>query len=148
MTLALPGSAGSAKNPPAKNRNMEIRRAAAALYGQSYNRRRVAVVLLDHLVPVEGTNGRKRLKKERMRAALRKLRGFEREVAFRDMIYEAALLKVDMELPEVLEGMTKKAKTRVDAARLVLEVTGRHNPRGEQQAPNITVQIANLPRPE
>jgi hypothetical protein len=64
------------------------------------------------------------------------------------MIYAAAIQNLDMDLPAILEGMSKKARTRVDAARLVLEVTGRHNPRGEQQPPNITVQIANLPRPE
>ena len=76
------------------------------------------------------------------------MRAWKNQTKFRDVIYEAALQKLDLELPAVLEGMSKKARTRVDAARLVLEVTGRHNPRGDAQPPNITVQIANLPRPE
>jgi hypothetical protein len=83
-----------------------------------------------------------------LRLANSTLKRWEHNQKFRDLCYEVAVVKLDFEVPGILEGMAKKARSRVDAARLVLEVTGRHNPRGEQTAPNITVQIANLPRPE
>jgi len=105
--------------------------------------------LLDHLAPAERPGKRDRTQEEREAQARHKLRRWEKTQKFRDLVYEVAVVKLDMDVPQILEGVSNRAKRgRVDAARLALEVTGRHNPKGEQQAPNITVQIANIPRPE
>src|SRR5262245_7053636 len=84
------------------------------------------------------------------RTLRRKIRNIEECQWFRDLLYESAIEVTDRDIPLVLQGIRRKARMgRVDAARLVLEVTGRHNPRGEQSAPTV-VQInfgGDLPRP-
>jgi hypothetical protein len=104
--------------------------------------------MVDLLAPVQRDGKRDRTREEQETLARSKLRRWERTDSFRDLVYEHAVARADMEIPGILKGMTKRARGRVDAARLVLEVTNRHNPKGEQQVPNITVQIANIPRPE
>lgn len=126
----------------------EVQLAAARLYGQGLKRGAIMRVLLDLLAPVQREGKRDRTREEREALARGKLRRWERNEQFRDMVYEHAVVKLDMEIPGILQGMAKKAHHRVDAARLALEVTHRHNPKGDQQPPNITVQIANIPRPE
>jgi hypothetical protein len=83
-----------------------------------------------------------------MHHARHKLRRWEKRRDFRDLIYANAVAGLDLELPEILQGVGRSAKKgRVDAARLALEVTGRHT-RDDQPPTQVTVQIANLPRPE
>jgi len=78
-----------------------------------------------------------------------KLRRWERTPKFRDLVYQVAVVELDMSTPQILQGVANKAKRgRVDAARLALEVTGRHNPKGQEKPTEIHVQIANIPRPE
>lgn len=126
-----------------------VKEAAAKLYGHGFTRRQVLLKLLPHLAPKEREGKRDRTKEEQESLARSKLRRWESQQKFRDLVYQHAVVELDMEIPNVLKGVSKKAKTgRVDAARLVLEVSGRHNPKGDQQAPNITVQIANIPRPD
>jgi hypothetical protein len=51
-------------------------------------------------------------------------------------------------MPRILDGVTARAvRGRVDAARLALEITGRHNPKGEQNAPTVVVAIDGIARP-
>jgi DMSO/TMAO reductase YedYZ molybdopterin-dependent catalytic subunit len=87
---------------------------------------------------------------QRLATARTKLRKWEMSVPFLDMIWELSLQKTQMELPQILNGVSRKAKMgRVDAARLILEVTGRHNPKGDVVAPNVVIQFGNdVPRPQ
>jgi hypothetical protein len=121
----------------------DVRMIAARLYGKGYNRMQIARILIDHLAPDEDASITKRQKQ-----ALKTLRQLEVKDWFRDLVYTQAVGEMDMKIPGILRAMAGRAKHRVDAARLILEVTGRHNPKGETQPPNITVQIANIPRPE
>lgn len=127
----------------------EVQETAARLYGLGYSRTQIVRILIDHLAPETIPNGRRpRTPEERTRYARKKLTRWEKQDKFRDRVYEQAVVSMDMKIPGILKGIASKARHRVDAARFVLEVTGRHNPRGEAQPPNITVQIANIPRPD
>jgi hypothetical protein len=78
----------------------------------------------------------------------RLIRRWTKETAFRDMVYSKAVVDVDMATPQILKGIVGSAKKgRVDAARLALELTGRHV-KDDSMVPNVTVQIANIPRPD
>lgn len=140
-----PGSDGTALVEVPKD---DVQLAAARLYGQGLRRAQVMRVLLDFLAPVKREGKRDRTQEEREALARGKLRRWEQTESFRDLVYQHAVVQLDMEIPGILKGMASKAKHRVDAARLALEVAGRHNPRGEVAPPNITVQIANIPRPD
>lgn len=81
----------------------------------------------------------------------KRLRAWEETQWFRDAVYDYAVQKLDMAVPKIFNGLANRARRgRVDASRLVLEVTGRHNPRGEAQTPAV-IQISfggALPRPD
>ncbi len=128
----------------------EIREAAARLYGQGYERKQIAKILLDHLAPnKEFEDGTPRPKEQRMSTARAKLRKWEADEKFRDIIYQTSLVKLDLQTPAILGGIAKKAKRgRVDAARLALELTGRHNPKGDDKPAQIVVAIAGIARPQ
>jgi len=126
----------------------EVQAAAAKLYGQGFDRKQISKILVDHLAGPRKTTGQLRTKTERIQVGRSKLRAWERQQYFRDAVWAQAVVKLDMSTPEILLGIAQKAKRgRVDAARLALEVTGRHNPKGEDKPTAIYVQIANVPRP-
>lgn len=84
------------------------------------------------------------LKKTRSR-----LRSWIRSQAFRDAIWEEALTLLDAQTGEILKGVARKAAAgRVDAARLGLEVTGRHSPHTEIQPATVNVVFGDVPRPQ
>jgi hypothetical protein len=121
-----------------------VREAAAKLYGQGYERRVVARMLLQHLT----ANLTHRTEEQRMAQAKSKLRRWEFQQDFRDLIYASSVVKLDLQTPAILKGVAAKAKRgRVDAARLALELTGRHNPKGDQQPAQVAVIIGGVPRP-
>lgn len=107
--------------------------------------------MLDHLAPAkppEELNGRADTTHLRMRRARAKLRAMEQDQAFRDMVWNNAVIKTDLASGEILDGIVAKAKRgRVDAARLAMEITRRHVPKGDQTAPNVVVSINGVPRP-
>jgi hypothetical protein len=123
----------------------ELQKTAAKLYGQGFERKQIAAALVDHLQPDDGETPRpKRL--HRARSQLRKWEGTKK---FRDLVYSQAVIKMDMQTPGILQGITHAAKRgRVDAARLALEVAGRHSSQGNAQVTAVQVNIANgIPRP-
>ena len=123
----------------------ELQLAAARAYGSGYTRNQLAKALLEHLTPT--SVGRPMA--ERLKSARKKLKRWEFNQKFRDEVYNTALTGVDMAIPEILAGVTRTAKRgRVDAARLALELTGRHNPKGEQAAPTVVIAIDGIPRPQ
>jgi len=69
---------------------------------------------------------------------------------FRDAVYDQSMAKLDVDSAKIMRAVSNRAQRgRVDAARLAFELTGRHNPRGEQAAAAI-VQInlqSPIPRP-
>ena len=117
----------------------------AKLYGQGLTRTQIAKTLIDYLVP--STKGRPM--EQRLSQARAKLRRWEQRELFRDAVYRQAVVAVDMATPGILKGVVRKAKQgRVDAARLALEVTGRHNPKGDGTPPSVVVAINGIPRPQ
>jgi hypothetical protein len=139
--------AGKAKSP--KNQSLSerspIQLAAVRLYSAGNPRKTVAKALAPHMYPdiwyEDPSLARRKCYKH--------LRSWEESQWFRDMVYDATIARVDAQVPQILNGMAKRARRRVDAARLTLEVTGRHNPRGQEVQPAV-VQIqfgGNLPRP-
>jgi hypothetical protein len=116
---------------------------AVRMYAAGKRRLKVAEVLGPRFFPeLEPLEARKRM--------VKRLRRWEETQWFRDWVWNYSMVESEMEIPTILRGVRSRAKRgRVDAARLVLEVTGRHNPRGEQSAPAV-VQITfggSVPRP-
>jgi hypothetical protein len=134
--------AGAAKPSTRELSALQIQ--AATAYGHGMNRRQIAKAMVEGLSPT--TVGRPM--GFRLQRARAKLRVWERNQKFRDQVYAGAITNVDMALPMVLNGVVSRAKRgRVDAARLALEITGRHNPKGEQSAPMVVVAIDGIKRP-
>ena len=126
----------------------EVMAAAARLYGLGYKRSQVQEILLDHIAPKGRIGKRDRTREEQQSLARNKLRRWEKSQKFRDLLYQHAVVQLDLETPAILQGVAKVARRgRVDAARLALEVTGRHNPKGDDKPTEITVHIGNIPRP-
>lgn len=102
----------------------------------------IAKKLADYIVPDE-PDRQKQLKKARAR-----IRSWARTQKFRDAIYEEALIRVDQKTGEIMDGVVEKAVAgRVDAARLALEITGRHSPHTEIQPAQVNVVFSGIPRP-
>ena len=152
QNLEIPRHTADPRGLPAVSEPLEearperdrIQEACAKLYGQGYPRGKVARILVDHLVP----NGKHRPLEQRLSQARAKLRRWERTQSFRDLVYSLAVVELDMSTPIILKGVASKAKRgRVDAARLALEITGRHNPKGEQAPTQVAVVFQGIPRP-
>lgn len=119
---------------------------AARLYGQGFTRAQISRAMLEHLCPKTSAA---RNDEQRLGAARTKLRRWEQSQEFRDLIYKHAVVNLDMKTPEILVGLAKRAKRgRVDAARLALEVTGRHTREDAQQPTAVTVNIVGIARPQ
>jgi hypothetical protein len=124
----------------------EVRRTAARLLASGFKSKDVAKALGKRLIP-----GTKHTEPDKIqKRAYEKLRRWVRsDQAFRDLIYEEAVIRLDLRSPQILNGVARSAERgRVDAARLALELTGRHTPNSDGVVTNVTVQIANIPRPE
>jgi len=90
-----------------------------------------------------------RTDEQRLSTACHKLRRWEYSQEFRDLVYKYAVVDLDMDTPAILVGLSKRAKRgRVDAARLALELTGRHSKDSDTAPVNVTVNLANVARPE
>jgi hypothetical protein len=123
----------------------EVQKAAVRLFAGGKPRTLVIKLLAPHMYPEEWAEN----EPYALRMTRRKLRAWEESEWFRDAVYNASMVQLDADIPQIMRGMSRRARRRVDAARLVLEVTGRHNPRGQEQQPAV-VQInfgGNLPRP-
>jgi hypothetical protein len=123
----------------------EVRITAAKLYGRGFRRSQIARALMPHLYPQDGMA---RTDEQRMATARSKLRRWEYSQQFRDLVYRYAVVDLDMDTPAILVGLSKRAKRgRVDAARLALELTGRHTKDSDNGPVNVTVNLANVARP-
>lgn len=95
-----------------------------------------------HLVPHE-PNRQKRLKKARTR-----IRHWMSTQKMRDLLWQETMIGLDLATPAIVNGVKRKAAAgRIDAARLALELTGRHAPHAEVQPAQINIQFGDIPRP-
>lgn len=136
------------RHPKDKNETeytLTVKAHAARLYGTGMKRSQVAKIMVDYLVPAAS---RDKPLEQKMATARAKLRRWENTQAFRDMVYQTAVVELDMSTPEILRGLSRKAKKgHVQATRLALEVTGRHNPKGDAAPTSVVVQFTGMPRP-
>jgi hypothetical protein len=120
-----------------------VQYAAVRLYSEGKSRRTVIELLAARAYPTLDRQQAERVLRKRLRA-------WEETQWFRDAVYDGAMRETDMDIPRIMAGVRQRARRgRVDAARLALEVTGRHNPRGEESTPAV-VQITfggAVPRP-
>jgi hypothetical protein len=122
--------------------------AAAKLYGQGYGRTQIGRALLDHLTPRNDADGYPRPKMKREKAARSKLRRWEMEQWFRDKVFELAVIKTDLEIPKIMQGVVTKAKRgRVDAAKLALQMAGRITDGADAGPTTVNVVFGGIPRP-
>jgi len=102
----------------------------------------VARKFVDHLAPHEA-NRDKKLKKARTR-----IRHWMASQKMRDLMWEETMVGLDMDSPQIVRGISRKARAgRVDAARLALELNGRHAPQTEVTPAQINIQFGDIPRP-
>lgn len=121
-----------------------IKKHVAKLYGQGLTRSQIARAMVKYLA-----SNNERPLEQQLQSVRGKLRRWERDQAFRDLVWDQAVIDLDMSTPQILRGLQRSAKRgRVDAAKLALEVTGRHVTKGEQTAPNIVIAFNGIPRPQ
>lgn len=122
-----------------------IETAVVSLYARGMSRKQVASALVDRL----GGRSTSYTRVDRVRIAIRKLKRLEKQQWFRDKLWEMAMIETDLGMVEVMKGITHEAKRgRVEAAKLVLDVTGRHTQSGDRAPANIQIHFNQLPRPE
>jgi hypothetical protein len=121
-----------------------VRLAAAKLYGQGFDRRQISKAMLKHLTP----NHKDATLDHRTRRARNKLRAWERDPAFRDLIWANSLIQADLQSGRIVNGLVQKAKRgRVDAAKLALELTGRYTPKGDATPTQVAIVFGGVARP-
>lgn len=125
----------------------DLRLTAAKLYGRGFKRAAIARALAEHLVSPDSLA--RRSQEQMMAAARTKLKRWEMSQEFRDQVYRHAVVELDMSTPGILIGLASRARRgRVDAARLALEITGRHTKEDQAGSTNVTINLANVPRPD
>lgn len=145
--MAVPAEKGPKKQnlpsiPEAKL--TPVQAMAAQLIGRGYSTGYVAGRLVDYII----TKSTKPLSSRKKQARAR-IRAWSKTQEFRDMVYETAVVRLDLETPLILQGIGRKARAgRVDAAKLALEVTGRHNPKGDDTYTHVSVEFNGIPRPQ
>ncbi|SRR6266516_810165 len=118
--------------------------AAAKLYGLGFTRGKIARAMAHVLCP----NSVARNEEQLIQTARSKLRRWETNQVFRDLVWQVAVEQLDMQTPQILKGVAGAAKRgRVDAAKLSLEITGRHTSKEGLTGP-IEIHLAPIPRPE
>lgn len=95
------------------------------------------------IVPKHEGSEAKRMKKARARC-----RAWAHSETFRQALWDWSVNEMDLATPSILQGITAKAAAgRVDAARLALEITGRHAPNVDVQPASIQIVMGGVPRP-
>lgn len=131
---------------PASSRTDEltpVQDKAALLFAKGKTVPQIAKLLGDHIHP-QVADRRLQLKKSRGT-----LRRWLMTNKMRDAVYEYGRTLLDLESTAIMRGISRKAKEgRVDAARLALELNGRHAPHTEEKPAQIVLAFGNVPRPE
>jgi len=80
--------------------------------------------------------------------AMRKIRRWQRTKAFRDLVWQFSVERLDSRTPAILDGVADRAEAgRVDAAKLSLELAGRYSPKGHDQPTAVQIVVNGVPRP-
>ena len=117
---------------------------AARLFGSGYHRVAVAKAIYREYFP--GRTDSPELLTKMVRNVLRK---YEKQQWFRDLVWDEALVELDMAGPAILRGVAGKAKRgRVDAAKLALGITGRYVDKANETPSAVTINLVGIPRPE
>ena len=134
---------GNLVGPRILEEDMETVEHAAYLFGLGYDRIAVSKAIVDLLYPNSNGTRPEKLKKTRQR-----IRNWETKPWFRDMVWDKAVVQLDMSTPQILHGIKAKAKRgRVDAAKLALAVTGRYVEKTNEQPSAVTINLVGIPRP-
>lgn len=115
----------------------------AKLFGIGYTRKEIAQAVADELYGHRDWH-----RSEKVSMAQRKIRAWEKKQWFRDLVWDAAVVELDMSSGQILRGIKNKAKRgRVDAAKLALAITGRHNEKEQAVPAAVTINLVGVPRP-
>jgi hypothetical protein len=119
---------------------------AAKLFSQGKSRHHVARKLKDYLLSAHQLRNGGTAKQHML--AMRKLRRWQETKAFRDLVWQYTVERLDSRTPEIMDGVTARAANgRVDAAKLALEVAGRYSPKGHDQPTAVQIVVNGVPRP-
>lgn len=88
--------------------------------------------------------------KVRQKSLREKIRRLGRQEDFQNFIGEMSKVGTIMAVPSTVEAVARKARAgRVDAAKLIFEASGFHNPRIQHDhGGEVVISIRNAPRPE
>ena len=79
----------------------------------------------------------------------RRLRNWFSTEKMRNIIWSEAQVLLDLESPAILRGVARKARAgRIDAARLALELNGRHSPHTDITPAKVNIVFGGIPRPQ
>lgn len=121
----------------------KVQEAAIKLAASGLKRGEIAEALVDYLVSKNIKPASKRMRKARAKIAQ-----WEQTQWYRDKVWELSVNKLDVDSPNILAGIARKARRgETHAARLALEVTGRHNPKGDNAPAVVNISFGGLPRP-
>jgi hypothetical protein len=144
LNMVVAAAHGLVTEDPGSESPNKVKEVAAKLYGRGFTRAAIARALVDYLT----YNSVARNDEQRLSNARSKLKRWEQQDDFRNLVYKYAVVELDMDSPGILKAVAHSAKKgRVDAAKLALEITGRHS-KEDTPPTQVTIQIANLPRPE
>lgn len=116
---------------------------SAKLYGLGYSRGEIAKAVADEMFA-----DREWMRSEKISHARTRLRSWEEKVWFRDLVWDRAVIELDMSSGQILRGIKNKAKRgRVDAAKLALAITGRHDEKEQAVPAAVTINLVGVPRP-
>jgi hypothetical protein len=116
---------------------------AARLYGQGYDRKEISKAVAEAMY-----EDKEWPREEKVQAARTTLRRWEEKAWFRDLVWDSAVIELDMSTGQILRGIKNKAKRgRVDAAKLALAVTGRYNEKEQAVPASVTINLVGVPRP-
>lgn len=116
----------------------------AVLYGLGHSRKEIARVLAAKIYTEKEWD-----REAKLTSARRLLRAWEQKSWFRDLVWDSAVVELDMKTPQILRGVAAKAKRgRVDAAKLALGITGRYVDKANDIPAAVTINLVGIPRPE
>ena len=121
----------------------DLRIACARALAQGFRPYQVGRALASKFAPQAELKGR-----DLEKWAMKKIRSWMRDDSeFRDLIYEIAVVELDLKTPLIFGGLAQSAmKGRVDAAKLALEITGRHTSQA-QTVTAVQINLRNVDRP-
>lgn len=118
-------------------------RRAAKLYGLGYGRGEISKAVAEEMYA-----DKEWLRSDKISKARTTLRRWEEKQWFRDLVWDSAVIELDMSSGQILRGIKNKAKRgRVDAAKLALAITGRHNEKEQAVPAAVTINLNSVARP-